>query len=103
MANVIDFRGARSSMWGHSMHAWTMREITPKGWWQKFKDRRCGAYRMSVMVHHSPAPQVGDLLAWSRKEGGEIVAPITAVKPCGDPRDMFTLEAYVTPDCRKTA
>ena len=79
----------------------TMHEVLPQGFLQKFKDWKAKGTRVSVMVHHTPAPQVGDSIAWLRKEGGEIIAPLIDVKPCGDPRDMFTVVAYITPSCRK--
>lgn len=98
MANVIDFRNG--SMWGHALHTETMREVPPNGLLQKFQDWWRKAYRVSAMIHTSPAPNVGDKLAYARKNGGSIVAPIIAVRYCGDPRDMFTVQLYVTPDCR---
>jgi hypothetical protein len=56
-------------------------------WWR----REVGRYgRASVMVHCTPAPQIGDRLVFNGKRGPRNVG-IVDVEPCGDPRDMFTL------------
>jgi hypothetical protein len=97
-----DFRTG-CQYWGHAIHGMTLRQVKPAGLIQRLIDCRRKAVRMSVMVHCSPSPRIGDRMAWTWNGGRDIVAPIIAVDPCVNPRDMFSITVYVTPDCEKAS
>lgn len=70
------------------MHGWTWAEapsrVTGHLWWRKKTER------ISVMVHCSPSPRIGDYALYNTKSG-ERRAIVADIEYCGDPRDMFTL------------
>lgn len=88
MGKVHDFRTGENG-WGHKIHAGTFREVAPRvtgrWWWRKETPRT------SVMVHTSGDPQEGDTLLYTGHDNAERRMTIVEVKPCWDPRDMFTL------------
>lgn len=77
-----------------------MREVPPKGLKQRIKDKLLKGTRVSFVAHCSRYPKIGDSVAWTRSVGGYVIAPIIEVEPFFDPRDMFTLQVYITPNCR---
>lgn len=82
----IDFR---KGSWGHAMHGGTWGEAPPRItghlWWRKKVER------VSVMVHCSPSPEIGDTVIYATKSNVERRAVIADIECCYDPRDMFTL------------
>lgn len=83
---IIDFRSPR---WGLKIYASTWRRMPPRvervGWLRKKVEHT----RYSLMVH-VPCVSVGDEIVYSG-HGGDRTASVVEVKPCRDPRDMFTL------------
>lgn len=94
-SDIIDFRIGRNG-WGHSIHASTFREERPRVtgylWWRRSYPR------FSVMVH-TQDPRVGDTIIYTAPDRTDRWATIAEIKPCHDPRDMFTL---VLEDVRRT-
>lgn len=90
---TFDFRRG-TSRWGHALHAGTWHEVEPRTvtsghlWWRR---ETPVAGRASVMVHATPSPRVGDRLLMSGASGADWDLLIVDVRPCWDPRDMFTL------------
>lgn len=87
-------------MWGHAIHGMTFAEAPPpepprqsllaKLFPRKGAPKAPPARRYGVMVHTSGNPEMGDLIRY-RAEGGVCEGIIYRVKPCWNPRDMFTL------------
>ena len=87
----IDFT---KSFWGHAIHADTWHEVKDYGpWFQRWKDKRAGRKRYSVMVHVSPTPKIGQQIKY-RTENGERLAQIYNIDYCRDPKDMFKLHIF---------
>lgn len=85
MSNQVhDFR---RGMWGHALHASTFYPVKQTRW-QKLKR---AAQEFTVMVHCSPTPEIGDSMIYGAADG-DRTGEITGVKPCGNPRDMYTLQ-----------
>lgn len=100
MSSLHDFRIGNNT-WGHAIHGNTLGQIKPTSIIQRLSDWKKKAVRLSVMVHCSRYPKIGDMIAWSKPNGHEVIAPIIGVYPCRDPDDMYTIVVYVTPDCRR--
>ena len=86
---TIDFT---KSQWGHALHDMTWREHK-QTWWSRLVDAFLGYPKRdiySVMVHSTETPRQGMLIKY-RVKGGTVYARILKVRPCGDPRDMYTL------------
>lgn len=94
---VLDF--TVGSRWGRALHSAGMHSVEPKTRRERFTDWCQSAVRYSVMCHYPECPQVGDTVVWEAAKHF-IRAEIIHVKPCYDPRDMYTLTVRVTPDCR---
>lgn len=86
---VIDFRRGG---WGHTMHGWTWKVIEPRyvvtdSFWKRTTTQHP---RVSVMVH-TPRVSEGDTVIYTGQSGNDREATVAEVRPCWDPRDMFTL------------
>jgi hypothetical protein len=95
MTRTFDFRPG-TKRWGHALHAETWREAPPRVtghlWWRK------SIPRVSFMVHAWPPPRPNDLVLYRGSLSDEDkTAVIVEVKPCFDPRDMFTLVVEAAP------
>jgi hypothetical protein len=90
---VHDFRQGCNG-WGHRLHASTWRALPPRTittgrlWWRKTAPL---PDQVSVMVHCSAWPEVGDRLLMTGESGKDWNLLIAGVEPCWNPRDMFTL------------
>ena len=87
---MLDFR-VGNNLWGHAMHAVTMRQVTPRKWKERLSDRFQKAYRVSVMIHFTRCPKIGEEFLWSAKAGHVVHAKVYDVDPCMDPKDMYTV------------
>ena len=77
--------------WGHAMHGWTFRKVDPmRGWLQRWKDKRANRRYFSVLVHSREVPFTGDLVRYP-SYNGLSTAQVFAVRPMGDPDDMYEL------------
>lgn len=92
-SKVIDFT---SQCWGHALHGSSMYAKKAESCIERAKDKLKKRRRYTVMCHSSSWPEKGDSIRYKVKSG-TIEAKIVSVKPCWNPRDMFTLEIVVTP------
>ena len=92
---IIDF--VKYNGWGHAIHGHTMQDVKNyRSWLHRLIDKIKGQYRKSVMVHSIKYPRKGDTIIY-KVSNGIREAKIYDVKPCGNPRDMFTLFLIMRP------
>lgn len=85
-----DFR-PQSCRWGHNLHPSTYAKAEPRkvsrGWFRK----PVLVPRMSVLVHCTPAPVIGDEMIYQGGSGKDWRVKIVDVDPMWNPHDMFKL------------
>ena len=86
---IIDY--VKYNGWSHAIHGETMTEVKNYGSWLiRFIDKNKKKYRASVMVHCNQRLKVKDILRYKVNCGIREVE-IYDVKPCRNPRDMYTI------------
>jgi hypothetical protein len=101
MSKVLDF--VKFNGWGHAFHTSTWHEEPRKqSLWNRLRRHDDMIRHYSVMVHHTPMPEVGDTIRWKSKSlRGYSEGEVFKVQPCFNPGDMYTLKFEIRPEHRE--
>jgi len=91
MSKVIDFT---RPTWGHVLHSDFFHAKVADKWLDRWRDKRHGRRRYTVLVHSCEYIKKGDKIRYT-SEKRQIEATVHAAKWCLDPKDMATLEIVI--------